>query len=143
MNTLISQGAEALITKKDNYLIKDRIKKSYRLPEIDLKLRKSRTKKEAKLLKKAQELIPVPKIFSNSDYSISLEYLKGKKLSEHLDKLKNKFWHKTDMSFINANKDVLEMLRIVAANRAYPKNEKPDFNPEKIDINSLLEETPV
>ena len=59
------------------------------------------------------------------------------------DKLKNKFWHKTDMSCINANKDVLEMLRIVAANRAYPKNEKPDFNPEKIDINSLLEETPV
>jgi len=91
MTQIISQGAEALITKKDNYLIKDRIKKSYRLPEIDLKLRKSRTKKEAKLLKKAQELIPVPKIFSNSDYSISIEYIKGKKLSEHLDKLKNKF----------------------------------------------------
>src|SRR3989344_952956 len=62
MKPLISQGAEALITKKDN-----------------------------KLLKKAQELIPVPKIFSNSDYSISIEYIKGKKLSEHLDKLKNKF----------------------------------------------------
>lgn len=59
------------------------------------------------------------------------------------DKLKNKFLDKKDVSFINANKDVLEMLRIVAANRAYPKNEKPDFNPEKIDINSLLKETPV
>jgi len=90
MNTLISQGAEALITKKDNYLIKDRIKKSYRLPEIDIRLRKTRTKKEAKLLQKAQTLIPVPKIISSTDYSISIEYLKGKKLSEHLDKLKNK-----------------------------------------------------
>src|SRR3989344_7619899 len=90
MTQIISQGAEALITKKDNYLIKDRIKKSYRLPEIDLKLRKSRTKKEVKLLQKSQSLIPVPKIFSNSDYSISIEYIKGKKLSEYLDKLKNK-----------------------------------------------------
>jgi len=56
------------------------------------------------------------------------------------DKLKNKFLYKKDVSFINADNDVLEMLRIVAANRAYPKNEKPEFNPEKIDINSLLKE---
>ncbi len=52
--------------------------------------------------------------------------------------LKDKLKNNKDVSFANAEKDVSEMLRIVAANRAYPKNEKPEFNPEKIDINSLL-----
>jgi hypothetical protein len=32
------------------------------------------------------------------------------------------------------------MLRIVAANRALPKNESLTFNPEKIDIKSLLKQ---
>lgn len=59
------------------------------------------------------------------------------------DKLKNKFLYKKDVSFVNAKKDVLDMLRIVAANRAYPKNVKPEFNPQKIDINSLLKEATV
>lgn len=48
-------------------------------------------------------------------------------------RLKNK-----ELSFIDTNKDVSEMLRVVAANRALPKTEKPQFKAEKIDINSLL-----
>lgn len=48
-----------------------------------------------------------------------------------------------EVSFENANKDVSEMLRIVAANRALPKAEKPRFEPEKTDIDSLREEVVV
>jgi anti-anti-sigma regulatory factor len=48
--------------------------------------------------------------------------------------------NKKEISFENANKDITEMLRIVAANRAMPKSERPDFKPEKMDIKSLLEE---
>lgn len=45
-----------------------------------------------------------------------------------------------DLTFENTNKDITEMLRVVAANRALPRTEKPQFNPEKSDINSLKEE---
>ncbi len=86
---IIAQGAEALLIKSGNKVIKDRIKKSYRLPLLDEKLRRSRTSRELKLLKKAFLLIPVPKISSSSDYQIQLQFIKGKKLSDNLDKLKN------------------------------------------------------
>mgnify|MGYP001597357140 CR=1 FL=1 len=48
-----------------------------------------------------------------------------------------------EFSFENTNKDVTEMLRIVAANRALPKTGKPQFKAEKVDINSLREEAVV
>lgn len=91
MNTVIAQGAEALLTKKDNTVTKQRIKKGYRLPALDEKLRKQRTRRESRLLQKASLLIPVPKVLSSSEQTstLILEYLKGKKLSDSLDKLKN------------------------------------------------------
>lgn len=86
---IIFQGAEAVIIKKSNSIIKDRIKKSYRIPFFDNKLRKQRTKRESKLLEKASKLIPIPKLIKISEYKLELEFIKGKKLSEHLDNLKN------------------------------------------------------
>jgi len=87
---IIQQGAEAIIKLKDNKIIKDRIAKGYRLPILDKKLRKQRTKREAKILEKASVLIPVPKIKEVEKNKLQLEYIKGKKLSDHLDKLSNK-----------------------------------------------------
>ena len=88
---IIGRGAEAILIKKNSHLIKDRIKKSYRLPKLDLKLRKSRTKKEAKLLDKAYSIIKVPKIISSDNKEIiEMEFIEGKKLSETLDNLKDK-----------------------------------------------------
>lgn len=88
---IIGRGAEAILIKEGSSLLKDRIKKSYRLPELDKKLRKTRTKKEAKLLNKASSLIPVPKIIdSDNKEKIIMEFIEGKKLSETLDNLKNK-----------------------------------------------------
>lgn len=86
---LISQAAEAKIFSNKNKIIKERTKKSYRLPILDEKLRKQRTKKEAKLLEKLQSIIPVPKIIHSSNYEITMQKIQGKKLSESLDKLKN------------------------------------------------------
>ena len=89
---IIQQGAEAIIIKRGNDIIKRRIPKTYRLPILDEKLRKQRTKKEAKLLQKASAIIPIPKIIkiNEKDKEIEMEFIKGKKLSEHLDSLKNK-----------------------------------------------------
>ena len=44
-----------------------------------------------------------------------------------------------ELVFDNTNKDIVDMLRIVAANRAVPAK-KSEFKPEKVDINSLREE---
>jgi len=62
---LIAQGAEARLYQKDKILIKDRIKKSYRIEEIDNNLRKSRTRRESKVLKKLEILnFPSPRHFT-------------------------------------------------------------------------------
>ena len=93
---IIAQGAEAIIYQIGNKVIKNRIPKSYRLKELDESIRKRRTKSELKLLKKASEIINIPKIINidnekqkDNSLKIELEYLDGKKLSEHLDKLPN------------------------------------------------------
>ena len=89
---IIQQGAEAIIIKRGNDIIKRRIPKTYRLPILDEKLRKQRTKKEAKLLQKASAIIPIPKIIKvdEKNKEMEMEFIIGKKLSEHLDSLKDK-----------------------------------------------------
>ncbi len=84
---LIQQGAEAKLFVKGNRLIKHRIKKSYRLPILDSKIRKFRTKREAKLLATAK--INVPKIFKIDEDNciIEMEFLNGDLLKNILDTL--------------------------------------------------------
>jgi len=88
---IIGTGAEAILIHQDGKLLKRRIKKSYRIEVLDEKLRKSRTKKEAKLLEKSSKLIPVPKIIKINEKTkeIDMEFLEGLKLSDNLDNLKN------------------------------------------------------
>ena len=85
---LIQQGAEAKIffDEKNNQIIKDRISKSYRLPELDRKIKKSRTKSEIKLLIKANQIInaPLPEKYKEED-KIIMQYIKGEKLSDSLN----------------------------------------------------------
>jgi TP53 regulating kinase and related kinases len=84
---LIQQGAEAKLFQKENILIKERIPKSYRLEVLDKKIRRFRTKREAKLLKTAN--INVPKVFNIDEDKciIEMEFLKGDLLKDILDKL--------------------------------------------------------
>ncbi len=89
---ILTRGAEAIISLQQGKVHKKRTKKSYRLKEIDDKLRKLRTRKEARLLEKLKDKIPVPALIKvdEKNKEIIIEYIKGKKLSEHLDKLKDK-----------------------------------------------------
>ncbi len=82
--TIIAKGAEATIFLEKGKIIKHRIAKGYRHPAIDSSLRKSRTRKEAKLLEKAQKIISVPKLLKQEVFSIEIEYIDGDKLSEKL-----------------------------------------------------------
>ena len=90
MKQIIQQGAEATISLDKDVITKDRVKKSYRLSILDQRLRKQRTKKESKILEKTSTLIPVPKLIKTDDKEkIEMQFIEGKKLSEHLDSLKN------------------------------------------------------
>ena len=82
---IVEKGAEANIyTSKwlnHDVLIKERIPKNYRIPEIDLRLRKERTKKEAKLLDEAKTCgVKTPLIYdiNKKENSIILEKVNGR-----------------------------------------------------------------
>ncbi|MBN2112326.1 Kae1-associated serine/threonine protein kinase [Candidatus Woesearchaeota archaeon] len=84
-NKVIGSGAEAVIYKKDESVVKDRIKKSYRHPQIDRNLRKLRTRREAKILSKLKEIgfpSPVLMDFDDSRMTVVMEYIYGAKLRD-------------------------------------------------------------
>lgn len=88
----IARGAEAVLERQGDLLIKKRIKKGYRIEELDNKLRKQRTRSEAKIISKINSIIPSPKLISVDDEKkeIKMEFIPGKKLSDWLDKFKEK-----------------------------------------------------
>jgi len=87
MEKVIASGAEAVIIHKDSTVIKRRVPKGYRNPILDEKIRKGRTRREAKVLEKAWKIIPIPKVISSDEKKgeIIMEYVSGKKLSDNLD----------------------------------------------------------
>src|SRR3989344_5618182 len=89
---IIQQGAEAKIILKDNRVIKRRIKKSYRILEIDEKIRKLRTRSEGKMLERASKVILIPNVMKvdEKNKEILMEYINGKKLSDNLDNFNEK-----------------------------------------------------
>jgi len=82
---IIAQGAEAIIYLEKNIINKNRIPKSYRLKELDEKIRKKRTEKESKNLEKASKIINTPKIIKKTDFQLYIENIAGDKLSEKLN----------------------------------------------------------
>jgi Kae1-associated kinase Bud32 len=83
----IDSGAEAVIKSDGATVVKERIKKDYRIPEIDDRLRKSRTKREAKVINKLNAIgFPAPLLKNFSETSISMEHINGSKLRDVLQK---------------------------------------------------------
>ena len=87
MEKIIGSGAEAVIYLDSN-VIKRRIKKSYRIPEIDVRLRKSRTKREAKIIEKLKIIgFPAPRLIKTDEKeAIEMDFIDGKKLRDVFDK---------------------------------------------------------
>lgn len=81
-------GAEARLILRDNIVIKERIKKSYRLPQLDRELRKARTAAEANLLHKAARAqVSVPKLLKadKENSTIEMEFIDGTLLDKIID----------------------------------------------------------
>ncbi len=78
---LIKQGAEANIYLDNKKIIKERIKKNYRIEQIDSKIRKFRTRRESKVLEKVDN---APNLIKSSDKEMKIEmgYIEGEVLSK-------------------------------------------------------------
>jgi len=89
---VIARGAEAILYRKNNLLIKERIRKKYRIKQIDEKLRRNRTTLEASLLSHARRVgVPTPKIVKvdRDKCKIIMEFLPGTKLRDLIPTLPN------------------------------------------------------
>ena len=88
----IYRGAEAILylEKREGkqVLVKERIKKGYRLPELDEKIRKRRTKREDSLLNRSlRNGVNVPIVLDTEDSKIIMEFVDGKKMKDVLNDL--------------------------------------------------------
>lgn len=78
MNEERFQCAEAIVEIKGDFVYKRRVEKRYRVKEIDERIRKERTKSEAKIISEARrEGVPTPIIFDITDYEIVMERIEG------------------------------------------------------------------
>jgi TP53 regulating kinase-like protein len=85
---LIAQGAESKLFLDGDKVIKDRFRKTYRIKEIDERLRKARTRREAKVLDKLQGIdFPVPELIKNNEKdTLEIKYIKGELIKNKLNK---------------------------------------------------------
>ncbi|QQG40062.1 MAG: Kae1-associated serine/threonine protein kinase [Candidatus Aenigmatarchaeota archaeon] len=87
----IARGAEAVLYRKDNELVKARIEKGYRLRELDAKLRTERTKTEARLMDAARRAgVPVPMIREVRESTLKMDFLEGERLRDAIDLVDSK-----------------------------------------------------
>lgn len=85
---ILFTGAESVVYREDKVIIKKRVRKSYRIVELDDRIRKLRTRGEAKLIERASKIVNVPEVSKSSEKTkeIFMEFVDGEKLSLYLDK---------------------------------------------------------
>ncbi len=82
---VIAFGSEAVVYEKGNIIIKRRVKKSYRIKEIDEKLRKNRSRAEFNIMRFLYESglnVPRPLKYVEDSKEIWMEKIDGKRLAE-------------------------------------------------------------
>ena len=74
----LTSGAEATVHLEDGVIIKERVPKRYRLVELDERIRKERTRAEARLISEARRVgVPTPIIYDINGSRIEMEYIAG------------------------------------------------------------------
>ena len=91
MEKILQRGAEAILYLRDGKLVKERISKGYRVSQLDSKIRKSRTRSEAKLMERARSSgAKIPSTSVEGDFEIVMEYVRGDKLKDVLNGMDSK-----------------------------------------------------
>lgn len=93
---ILKRGAEAVIYSEDidgqKFLVKERVRKKYRLAQIDERLRRERMRQEMKLMREARGhgiLTPAIVASDESSYKIVMEQIDGTVLKTFLEKPKS------------------------------------------------------
>jgi len=91
-NDILGCGAEATVYRTTylgrDAVVKTRCPKSYRHSELDMRLRTSRTKSEARIMAEARKLgVRTPVIYDidMNDCNITMEFMAGRKVKDVLD----------------------------------------------------------
>ncbi|MCX6814081.1 MAG: KEOPS complex kinase/ATPase Bud32 [Candidatus Aenigmarchaeota archaeon] len=89
---IIQRGAEAVLYLEerdgDKVLVKDRLPKGYRIPQLDEKIRTQRTKREESLILKARRAgVNAPNIVEARESKIIMEWIEGKKIKDTLNSM--------------------------------------------------------
>jgi TP53 regulating kinase-like protein len=80
------RGAEAVVLIDDDKAVKTRLKKDYRIKELDERLRTERTRAEAKIMSEARRLgIPTPIIYDVGRFDLVMETIHGVPLKDVID----------------------------------------------------------
>jgi Kae1-associated kinase Bud32 len=92
MKDIIQRGAEAILYLRDGErgqeLVKERVSKGYRIAQLDEKIRKQRTRAEAKLMERARANgVPVPRTRIEDEFKLVMDYIQGMKLKDALNKM--------------------------------------------------------
>jgi TP53 regulating kinase-like protein len=94
---IVARGAEAVLYRElrdgKAVLVKERIKKSYRIAQIDEKLRLERTRAEARLMNEARRAgVAVPAVLAvdEKNAKIVMEFIDGARLKELLNETDDK-----------------------------------------------------
>jgi TP53 regulating kinase-like protein len=87
---IIQRGAEAVLYLEERdgekVLVKDRLPKGYRIPQLDDKIRMQRTRHEESLILKARRAgVAAPNIVDAGKSRIVMEWIEGKKLKDSLN----------------------------------------------------------
>ncbi|VUT28033.1 MAG: putative bifunctional tRNA threonylcarbamoyladenosine biosynthesis protein [Candidatus Syntrophoarchaeum sp. GoM_oil] len=83
----VVQCAEAIVDIRADLVYKRRTPKDYRVNELDDRIRRERTKFEAKILKEARKLgVPTPIVLDCWRDTITMEYIDGEKLKDCISK---------------------------------------------------------
>ena len=95
MSVLVKKGAEAHLFREDWYglpaIRKQRVRKNYRVPELDYEIRRARTVHEARLMYEACRVgVPAPSIYfiDLGETTIIMEYIEGERVKEIVEELK-------------------------------------------------------
>ena len=106
---IIKRGAEAEIYLSEwhgrDVVVKRRVKKGYRIREIDERIREARTKKEAILMisaRKAGVSVPIIYDIRLNEKEIVMQYLKGERIKDVID-YKNEGWQRKICGEIGRN----------------------------------------
>ncbi|PIV28815.1 MAG: Kae1-associated kinase Bud32 [Candidatus Altarchaeum sp. CG03_land_8_20_14_0_80_32_618] len=114
MMELIAKGAESNLYKDGEILIKERLKKDYRITEIDEKLRKKRTLGESKILQKLKGELNVPEVIRVDDknFKIFMKFMGGSLMKDLVKKDKEQTKRELKDIAVQLGKQIAKMHRL-------------------------------